>query len=200
LLIGPLIRICGSVIHLSRGIRETCCRHKRPSECVVLGSRSKRAFAPGACRRITASATRTVRTEGNAAVFDNGCARAHRVLPGRTTAWHQSLGGGEAKLSGVGGRGGASRQERGIRCQSAGDELDKQSHTFRLAHLAVRENPDRGDGIKARARHPYEQGIGISDKTGQLCHPTPLRTATICVSASVVLKVVSDIGTPISPR
>src|SRR5438309_10971091 len=69
---------------------------------------------------------------------------------------------------------GQPREKRRVRREPAGYELSEEPHALRLACLPLREKPERSMHVQVGARHPHQQGVGISDEARQCRHPEPL--------------------------
>ena len=69
---------------------------------------------------------------------------------------------------------GQSREKRRIRGEPAGYELGEEPHALRLACLPLCEKPERSVHVQVGARHPHQQGVGISDEARQCRDPEPL--------------------------
>src|SRR6202041_1375731 len=69
---------------------------------------------------------------------------------------------------------GQSREKRRVRGEPAGYELGEEPHALRLACLALCEKPNRSVHVQVGARHPHQQGVGISDEARQCRHSEPL--------------------------
>src|SRR5580704_19749034 len=66
------------------------------------------------------------------------------------------------------------REKRSVRGEPTGYELSEELHALRLACLPLREKPERSMHVQVGARHPHQQGVGISDEARQCRHPEPL--------------------------
>jgi AcrR family transcriptional regulator len=69
---------------------------------------------------------------------------------------------------------GQPREKRSVCGEPAGYELGEEPHALRLACLPLREKPERSVHVQVGARHPRQQGVGISDEARQRRDPEPL--------------------------
>src|SRR3546814_12412511 len=71
-------------------------------------------------------------------------------------------------------RNGRAGEKRSIFSEPAGYELREEPHALCLACLPLCENPERSVYMQVGARHPHQQGVGISDEARQCRDPEPL--------------------------
>src|SRR5580693_6689823 len=69
---------------------------------------------------------------------------------------------------------GQPREKRSVRGEPAGYELSEEPHALRVACLPLCEKPERSVHVQIGARHPHQQGVGISDEARQCRDPEPL--------------------------
>ena len=69
---------------------------------------------------------------------------------------------------------GQSREKRSVCGEPAGYELGEEPHALRLACLPLREKPERSVHVQVGARHPRQQGVGVSNEARQGRDPEPL--------------------------
>src|SRR4030081_2618261 len=69
---------------------------------------------------------------------------------------------------------GQPREKRRVRGEPARYELREEPHALRLTCFPLREKPERSMDVQVGARHPDQQGVGISDEARQYRHPKPL--------------------------
>ena len=65
-------------------------------------------------------------------------------------------------------------EKRSMGGEPAGYELREQSHALCLACLPLCKSPERSVHVQVGARHPCQQGVGISDEARQCRDPEPL--------------------------
>src|SRR5580698_2580419 len=69
---------------------------------------------------------------------------------------------------------GQTRETRSVCGEPAGYELGEEPHALRLACLPLCEKPERSVHVQVGARHPHQQGVGISDEARQCRDPESL--------------------------
>src|ERR1700738_3267153 len=69
---------------------------------------------------------------------------------------------------------GQPREKRAVPGEPAGYELREEPHALRLACLPLCEKPERSVHVQVGARHPHQQGVGVSDEARQCRDPEPL--------------------------
>ena len=69
---------------------------------------------------------------------------------------------------------GQPRKKWSVRGEPAGYELREEPHALRLACLPLCEKPERSMHVQVGARHPRQEGVGISDEAWQCRDSEPL--------------------------